>query len=135
MAGGRGHAAPRAGVSSWLARRAGSDQRGDALRNAIRAARLEHAPHLLGRAVTPAAGADEAGEDEPGVEQDLVALVFLALASQEEPFGCIPQHFALVVFELGCLELVEDRENPAVGLVAEARHRDERFPRVGGAKT
>src|SRR4051794_39522320 len=94
--------------------RAGSDQRGDAFRNAVRTARFEHAPHLLGCAVAPTTGAHEARENQPRVEQDLVALVLLAVASQEQSLGRVAQDLALVTLELRRLELVEHGEYAAV---------------------
>src|SRR4029079_16559266 len=93
------------------------DQRGDALRNAIRTAGLEHAPHLLGGAVAPAAGAHQAREDQPGVKEDLVALVLFTLAREKETLGSVAQNLALVALELRRLELVENGENAAIGLV------------------
>src|SRR4051794_7514625 len=94
--------------------RAGSDQRGDALRNTVRAARFEHAPHLLSCAVAPAASPHEAREDQPGVEQDLVALVLLAVAGEEQSLGRVAQNLALVALELRRLELVQNGEYAAI---------------------
>src|SRR5258705_9701437 len=73
---------------------------GYAFRNAVRPACLEHPAHLLGGAIAPATGADQAREDQPRVEQDLVALVLLALADQEKALGGVAKDLALVGLEL-----------------------------------
>src|SRR5947207_1436923 len=83
---------------------------------------LEPAADLRGRAVAPAAGADKAREHEPRVEQDLVALVLFAVARQQKALGRVAQDLALVQFQLGGLELVEDGEYSSVCLVTRIGH-------------
>src|SRR5436190_19016647 len=106
--GARANEARRAAGWSSRAPLGDSDQRRDAFRNSVRTARLEHAPHLLGRAIAPAARTHQAREDQPSVEQDLVALVLLAAAREQQALGRVAQDIALVLLQLGRLELVED---------------------------
>ena len=60
--------------------------------------------------------------------------MLFALAREKKTFGGVAQNLALITLEFRRLELVENGENAAIGLVAKVGHLDSMVPQVGASE-